>query len=290
MDRAATAPRLAPASAASAAFGPLLRHWRRERRRSQLELALAAEVSPRHLSFVETGKARASRQLVLRLAEELGVPLRERNALLAAAGYAPAYPERAPGDPMLASARAALQSLLDAHEPHPALAVDRHWNLVAANRLVAPLLQGVDPALLAPAGGGAFNVLKVALHPRGLAPGIVHLRAWRAHVFERLRRQIAGSGDAQLAVLLAELQSLPLPSAAAPAGAGGEAPELPADTIAVPLSLLTAAGRLDFVSTVTVFGAPNDVWLSEIAVETLLAANAATAAVLRGWHEALPPA
>ncbi len=274
-----------------APFGRLLRHWRSQRHVSQLALALQAEVSARHLSWLETGKAQPSRAMVLRLAERLDVPLRERNALLGAAGYAPMFAERALDDPALAPARAVLQRLLSAHEPWPALAVDRHWNLVAHNRLVPLLLAGASAALLQP----PVNVLRLSLHPQGLAPRIANLMAWREHVLARLRRQLASSGDAVLAALLAELQALPAPAGAAPPAVEGQADgpvEGPAEgpvDFAVPISLQTEAGRLNFITTVTVFGAPHDVTLSELAVETLLPADEATAHALRAMLAAANP-
>ena len=253
-----------------ASFGQLLRRWRTQRGLSQLALALEAEVSARHLSWLESGKSEPSRAMVLRLAERLDLPLRERNGLLLAAGYAPMYGERSLADPALAPARAALQRLLDAHEPAPALAVDRHWNLVAANRLVPLLLQAVAPALRSP----PVNVLRLSLHPQGLAPMIENLAAWRTHVLARLARQIQATGDATLAALRDELQALPAPP---PAG-----PDEHTDDVVVPLVLATPHGRLSFLTTVTVFGAPHDVTLAELAIETLLPADAATAQALRG--------
>lgn len=245
------------------AFGSQLRRWRGQRGLSQLALALQADVSPRHLSWLETGKAEPSRAMVLRLAEQLDLPLRERNALLVAAGYAPLYRESTLDDAALAPARGALQRLLDAQEPAPALAVDRHWNLVAANRMVPLLLQGIAPALLQP----PLNVLRVSLHPQGLAPMIDNFGAWRTHVLARVRRQAAASGDARLAALLAELQALP----------GPPPDDAMHDEVIVPLVVNSPLGRLDFITTITVFGAPHDVTLAEIAVETLLPADRATA-------------
>ncbi len=264
---------------ARAPFGRLLRHWRSQRHVTQLALALQAEVSARHLSWLETGKSQPSRAMVLRLAERLEVPLRERNALLAAAGYAPMFAERTLDDPALAPARAALQRLLSAHEPWPALAVDRHWNLVAHNRLVPMLMAGADAALLQP----PINVLRLSLHPLGLAPRIANLAAWRTHVLARLQRQLAATGDAVLAALLAELRALPGPAGAAPPLAEEH------DDVAVPLSIHAAGGVLNFITTITVFGAPHDVTLSEIAVETLLPADEATAAALRAMLASLSP-
>lgn len=248
--------------------GQLLRHWRQRRRLSQLDLALEAAVSTRHLSYLENGRAAPSREMVLRLADRLDVPLRERNALLTAAGYAPMFSEHTLSDPALAAAQEAVDTVLRAHEPCPALAVDRHWHMLAHNRGVPLLLKGVDDAaLLAP----PVNVLRLSLHPRGLAPRIVNLAAWRAHLFERLRHQIRVSGDATLAALLEELQALPAP-------AGRTEPPHP---VAVPLQLASEHGVLSFISTVTVFGTPLDVTLAELAVETFFPADAATAAVLR---------
>ncbi|MBL8698688.1 MAG: helix-turn-helix transcriptional regulator [Alphaproteobacteria bacterium] len=258
-------------AAPSPPVGTLLREWRRRRRLSQLGLALDAEISARHLSFLETGRARPSRDMVLRLAERLDVPPRDRNAILAAAGFAPAYPERPLAHASMAVARRAIETILAAHEPCPALAVDRHWSLVMANRAVAPLLAGVDESLL----GSAPNVLRIALHPRGLAPRIVNFAELRAHLLARLQRQIAISGDDALAALLEELRGYPTPD-----GAG---PHVGADDlagIAVPLRLRTPAGPLSFISTITVFGTPVDLTLAELALETFFPADDATARAL----------
>src|SRR5688572_22653930 len=188
-------------------FGMHLRHWRQKRRLSQLDLAHEAEVSTRHLSYVETGRAMPSREMVLRLAERLSIPLRERNALLVAAGFAPMYRQRTLDDPALAAARRAVDLVLKGHEPFPALAVDRHWNLVAANSVLPRLLEGAAPALLAP----PVNVLRLSLHPDGLAPRIANLRQWREHLLERLEQQVTVTGDATLAALHAELAAYPVP-------------------------------------------------------------------------------
>lgn len=265
----------ASSSPPAAQVGALLRAWRQRRRRSQLDLSLEAEVSQRHLSWVESGRAAPSREMVLRLAERLEVPLRERNALLLAAGYAPAFPGRPLEDPALAAAKQAVELILHAHLPHPALAVDRHWRMVAANAAVAPLLAGVaNRALLTP----PVNVLRLSLHPRGLAPCIANLAEWRAHLLERLRRQVEATGDPVLAALLAELAALPPPAeAAAPS-----APSLAPGGIAVPLLLDSPAGRLALLSTTTVFGTPVEVTLAELAIEAFYPADAATADRLRG--------
>ena len=258
---------------ATAPIGAMLRAWRRQRRRSQLDLALDAEISARHLSFVESGRASPSRQMVLRLAEQLAVPLRERNALLLAAGYAPVYPERPLEHPAMGAARAVLDRLLEVHLPHPALAVDRHWRMLAAYRAVRPLIAMVeDPDLLTPPA----NVLRLSLHPRGLAPRIANLAEWRAHLLERLHRQAAASGDPVLAALLAELIAL-----GPPPGRGSPAlPSDPAESVLVPLRLESPAGVLSLVSTTTVFGAPAEVTLSELAIEAFYPADAETAARL----------
>ncbi len=263
-------------------FGQALREWRRRRGLSQLALSGLAEVSTRHLSWLETDKAAPSRAMVLRLAERLEVPLRERNALLAVAGFAPLFAQRAWDDPALASARSSVQRLLDAHEPWPALAVDRRWQLVAHNRLVPLLLAQVAPALAQP----PIHVLRLSLHPQGLAPMIEGLPNWRHYVLLRLQRQCLATGDPQLIALRDELQALPPPPGhpAWPAlddQEDGSAPGDAIDDVAVPLALRTPHGLLRFITTLTVFGAPRDVSLSELAIETLLPADAATAETLR---------
>lgn len=253
-------------------IGSLLRGWRQRRRLSQLELALDAEVSTRHLSCVETGRAQPSREMVLRLAERLEVPLRERNRLLTAAGFAPMYGERRLDDPALGAAREAVEQVLRGHEPYPALAIDRHWNLVSHNRAVPPLLAGVSAQLLVP----PVNVMHLSLHPQGLAPRILNLAQWRGHAFARLRQQIAASADPQLEALLASLQRYPAPAHdAAPIDAA----------MVVPLQIDSPAGVLSLFGTTTVFGTPVDVTLSELALETFFPADAATATALRTLYE-----
>jgi transcriptional regulator with XRE-family HTH domain len=255
-------------SALPRTVGDHLRAGRRRRRMSQLDLALEAEISQKHLSFVESGRSSPSRDMVLRLAERLEVPLRERNTLLLAAGYAPHYPQRALDDPLLAPARRAIELILKGHEPYPALAVDRGWTILAANAAVAPLLALVaDEDLLAPPS----NALRLSLHPRGLAPHILNLAEWRTHLLERLRHQIAATGDERLSALLRELQGYPGPDLEEPTDYGG---------VLVPLRLAGPAGPLAFLSTTTVFGTPLDVTLSEIAVEAFFPADEATAAQL----------
>lgn len=248
--------------------GAHLRAWRQRRRLSQLDLALEAEISSKHLSFLETGRSRPSRDMVIRLAERLDVPLRERNVLLVAAGFAPAYPQRGLDDPALREARQAVELILTAHEPWPALAVDRHWHLVSANAAVPPLLAGAAAALLAP----PINVLRLSLHPDGLSGRIANLGEWRAHILDRLWRQVEATADPRLAALHAELAGYPAPAARQRPGHAG---------IAVPLRLRTGTVTLSFLSTITVFGTPVDVTLSELALETFLPADAATAEALR---------
>ncbi|WP_029032832.1 helix-turn-helix transcriptional regulator [Salinarimonas rosea] len=261
----------AASPAPAAAFGDHLRSWRRRRRLSQLDLALDAEISQKHLSFCESGRARPSRDMVVRLAERLEIPLRERNALLLAAGYAPLYPERPLDAPELAAAREAVALVLEGHEPYPALAVDRHWSILATNAAVAPLLDGIaERALLAPPA----NALRLSLHPGGLAPMIVNLGEWRAHLLERLARQVAASADEALERLLEELRAYPAPPHPRSDGAERSA-------IAVPLRLRSPAGELAFISTVTVFGTPTDITLSEIAIEAFFPADEATKRALR---------
>ena len=253
-------------------IGTQLRAWRQRRRLSQLDLSVDAEVSTRHLSFLETGRAMPSREMVLRLADRLDVPLRERNRLLTAAGYAPMYADRPLDDPALHPAREAVQAILAAHEPCPALAVDRHWNLLFHNAAAASLLQmGIAPALLQP----PVNVLRVSLHPDGLAPRIANLAQWRAHLLERLQHQLALTADPVLATLMQELVAYPAPAH------DGAAAFSPAASIVVPLVLDTPLGQLSFISTMTVFGTPVEVTLAELALETFFPADAGTAQALR---------
>ncbi len=260
-----------PSRAAPQPFGEHLRHWRQHRRLSQLDLAMDAAVSTRHLSFVETGRSVPSREMVLRLSERLDIPLRERNTLLVAAGYAPMYRERALNDPELSPARQAVELILSSHEPYPALAIDRYWNLVAANRVVPHLLAGVDAALLQP----PVNVLRLSLHPQGLAPRIANLVQWRTHLLERLRHQIDACADPVLIALLEELQAYAVP-AGADLKMAGEHPGM-----VMPFQFHTPTGVLSFISTTTVFGTPVDVTLQELAMETFFPADAFTRQVLQ---------
>lgn len=257
------------------AIGHLIRDWRQLRRLSQLDLALEAEISQKHLSFVESGRSIPSRDMVLLLAEHLGVPLRERNALLLSAGYAPVYLERSLEDPGLQAARSAIDLLLKGHEPYPAVAVDRHWTLLAANKMIAPMLAVVEDAdLLRP----PVNVLRLSLHPRGLAPAIINLTEWRGHLIARLRQQIRATADPLLAELLTELLSYPVPAAPVVKGKIQEEAEPP---IVLPLHLRLGETELSLISTTTVFGTPVDVTLSELALETFFPADEATGRALR---------
>jgi transcriptional regulator with XRE-family HTH domain len=247
--------------------GQLLRQWRGSRRMSQLDLSVQAGVSARHLSFVETGRSRPTREMILRLAEELDVPLRARNELLLAGGYAPAYGERDLGGPRLATVLAALRDVLAGHEPYPAVLVDRHWTMVDANAGIARLIDGAAAWLLEP----PVNVLRLSLHPDGMAPRIRNLAEWRTHVLHRLDRQALATGDPVLRELHEELAALP----------GGTARTTP-DGIVVPLRYDAGGRLLTFFSVTSVLGTPLDVTLSELAVESFLPADAATAAALTG--------
>jgi transcriptional regulator with XRE-family HTH domain len=249
--------------------GGLLRDWRGRRRMSQLDLALEAGISARHLSFVETGRSRPSVEMVLHLAEQLDVPLRDRNQLLLAAGYAPAYGQRGLDDPEMGPVRAALDQVLRGHEPFPALVVDRHWGMVAANAALGMLIEGVAPELLEP----PVNVLRLSLHPDGVAPRIVNLAEWRAHLLDRLGRQAVSSGDPALAALYEELSALPSP--------GPPEPYDPdAGDIAVPLRLRVGDEELSFISTVATFGTATDVTVAELSIESFFPANSETAEAL----------
>lgn len=258
-------------------FGDYLREWRQRRRMSQMDLALEAEISTRHLSFLETGRSQPSREMVQLLSEKLDMPLRERNVMLASAGFAPVYSERSLDDPALRSMREAIDLVLKGHEPYPALAVDRHWSLVTANEALFSLVQGVDPALLKP----PVNVLRLSVHPAGLARRIVNFSEWREHLIARLHHQVNVTGDAVLSALIEELRAYPIPDAARRTL---HAKPHHADLV-VPLQLTTEEGVLTFFSTTTVFGTPVDVTLSEIAIEAFFPADAETAGILRAMAE-----
>jgi transcriptional regulator with XRE-family HTH domain len=251
-------------------FGHLLRRWRQDRGVSQLALASDADVSPRHLSFVETGRSAPSRGLVLRLAEHLEIPLRGRNELLLAAGFAPEFSQSGLDAPGLSMVRVAIRQLLTGHNPYPALVVDRDWNLVEANASTDVLIEDVPDELAEP-----FNVLRYSLHPAGLAPRILNLEQWREHVLGRLDRQVRATGDAGLAELYRELRDYPAgsrPSAGSRPGAA---------QVVVPLRLLHKDQELSLFSTTTLFGTPNDVTVEELAIESFYPADEKTAEYLR---------
>ncbi|MGK5684432.1 helix-turn-helix domain-containing protein [Actinoplanes sp. URMC 104] len=243
--------------------GQLLREWRTGRRLSQLELSVRAGVSARHVSFLETGRSRPTRDMILRLAEELGVPLRSRNELLLAGGFAPAYAESALDGPPLATVLSSLRDVLAGHAPYPAVLIDRHWTMVDANQAVARLTDGCAAWLLEP----PVNVLRLSLHPDGMAPRIRNLAEWRAHILHRLDQQAAATADPVLHELRAELAGYP----------GGAAHPGPGpDGLVVPLRF----DDLSFFSITSVLGTPLDVTLSELAIESFLPADPATAAAL----------
>jgi transcriptional regulator with XRE-family HTH domain len=252
-------------------FGDQLRLWRQRRHLSQQALADRADLSARHLSFIETGRSTPSREMVLRLAERLSVPLRERNPMLEAAGYAPMY-RRSPLDaPEMQAARRSLDIVLRSHLPNPSLAFDRFYNVVAANHAVGALLQGAQPELL----DGPINVVKVSLHPRGVGSRIANFSQWRKHILSRLQQQLELTGDAYLKSLMDEVLGYPRPE-------GEDEKDLEHEHLGVllPLKLRTASGVLSFISTVTVFGTPHDITLQELAIESFFPADEYTASEL----------
>lgn len=255
-------------------IGPLLREWRERRRLSQLALALDAGISTRHLSFVETGRSRPGREMLLRILEQLEVPFREQNRLLLASGHAPAFPERSLEDPELLPVRAAVDQILTRHEPYPAVVVDRAWNLVAANSAMRGLTEevAIDPALLEP----PVNIMRLGFDPRGLAPLIVNLGQWRAHFCQRLERQLAVTGDPDLADLLEEVAAYPIP--------GDEpdpAPDPEAREMLGPVRFRApGGGELSFFGMFATFDTPFEVTSSELAMELLFPADQATAEAL----------
>lgn len=247
--------------------GELLREWRRRRKLSQLDLAIQADVSPRHVSFVETGRTIPSSAMVLHLAEQLAVPLRERNRLLIAAGHAPVYRQTPLDDPDMTRVRAALDQLVRAHAPYPALAVDRRWNLLLANDSFKALLADVDPKLLTT----PINLMRLGLHPDGLASRIINLQQVRSYLLPRLARQAAASGDPELHHLYDELVAF---------GPIDSTPPDPAD-IALTIQIRHRGTDLTFLNTITTFGTAFDITLEEIAIETYLPADAITTAYFR---------
>lgn len=262
-------------------LGSLLREWRQRRRLTQLALACDADISSRHLSFLETGRSQPSRDMVLRLAERLEVPLRDRNAMLLAAGFAPLFTERPLADPSLDLVREAIDLVLAGHEPYPAVAIDRHWTLVSVNAAAAGLMGAASPKLLEP----PVNVLRMTLHPDGLAPRLGNYFEWRQHVLDKLRHQIEASADPVLAALREELRQYPPPAnmKSAPETPDGQRPNF-----VVPFQLVTDDGVLSFFSTTTIFGTPMEVTLAELSIEAFYPANRATMAALQQRAAALP--
>ncbi|MDL4776435.1 MULTISPECIES: helix-turn-helix domain-containing protein [Thermomonosporaceae] len=255
--------------------GDQLRAWRQRRRLSQLDLASDADVSTRHLSFVETGRSAPSREMVLRLAEHLEVPLRDRNLLLVSAGFAPVYDETPIEEPRMDSVRAALRQVLEGHEPYPALVVDRFWNLVDSNAAAGLFIEGAPAELLEP----PLNVLRLSMHPDGMAKNILNLGEWRAHMISWVRRHVALTADAALAQLYRELRDYPGPD-------GEAAVPPPGGQVFVPLRMLLDGRELSFFSTIATFGTPVDITLAELAIESFYPADPATTAFLReraGW-------
>lgn len=253
--------------------GDLLREWRERRRLSQLDLAYEAEISQRHLSFLEIGRSQPSREMILRLAEQLEIPLRERNVLLTAAGFAAVFPERPLDDESLLAARRAVDLILNGLEPNPSFAVDRHWTLVAGNKAAQIFMAEVDSSLLEP----PVNMLRLCLHPQGFTPQVINYPEWRKNVLEYLNRQVEITADAFLTELLRELKSYPKPKSLRDTW---PKKEIDYSGFAIPLRLMTKEGELSFISTVTVFGTPIDVTLSELAIESFFPADENTAEVL----------
>lgn len=265
-----------------AEVGSLLREWRERRHLTQLDLALDAGISARHLSFVETGRSRPGREMLLRVLAQLEVPFRERNRLLLAAGHAPAFPERPLDDPELAPVREALDAILSGHEPYPAVAVDRVWNLVAINSAMSALaeLVEIDPALLEP----PVNIIRLGLHPRGLGPLFVNLGDWHAHWLRRLERQLATTGDEQLAALIEEIAAYPVP-----APEHDVAPDSDGSEMLGPVRVRTPdRGELSFFGMFAGFDTPFEVNTSELAIELLFPADRATAEALHGRDRPRP--
>ncbi|MFE0377097.1 helix-turn-helix domain-containing protein [Streptomyces inhibens] len=262
----------APSPATTTSVGTLLREWRDRRRISQLELALRANSSARHISFIETGRSRPSQEMVLRLAEHLDIPVRERNALLIAAGYAPTFPETPLDDPSMDALRSGMERLLTGYEPFPALVVDGMYNVQAANRGITMLLEGVAPSLLQQ----PLNAMRITMHPEGLAPRIRNYLEWRAHLLSQMERQLALLRSSPLRALYDEVSGYPLPPGGDEVAAFGEhAP------FALPMMIEHHDTVLSFISTIATFNTPMDVTVSELAVETFLPATPETATYLR---------
>src|SRR6185312_2852651 len=260
-------------------FGVLLRRWRERRRMTQADLAFAANSSTRHLSYLETGRSRPSREMIANLAEQLEIPLREQNLLLLAAGFAPGFQERSLAE--LESARQAIDQILQAHKPYPAFALDRHWNVVLSNSALPQLYEGCSDDLLRP----PINAVRLVLHPLGMGPRILNFIEWRAHTVTVLRQQIEARADPIIQALLTEVMAYPAPS-------GGVAPAVSEgpQRYATPLQIATRLGTVSFLNTTTIFGTPTDVTLSELALEMLFPADASTPDIVRKMAaEDVPP-
>jgi transcriptional regulator with XRE-family HTH domain len=253
--------------AAPRPVGAMLREWRERRRLSQLDLSIQADISTRHLSFVETGRSKPTPEMILRLTEQLEVPLRERNSLLLAGGYAPAYPEHGFDEPQLTAVRAALRQVLTGHEPFPAVVVNRWWEMVDANASIGLFTAGAAPFLLEP----PVNVLRLSLHPEGLAPRIANLPEWRAHLLTQLQHRARAMGDQRLQALHDELLAYP--------GGLAEAPS--ATNVVLPLRFKHGDTVLSFFSITAAVGTATDVTVEELVIESFYPADADTAAVLR---------
>ncbi len=266
--------RVMTSTTARAPVGQLLREWRERRRLSQLELSIEADISTRHLSFVETGRSRPTPEMIVRLTEHLEVPLRERNQLLLAGGYAPAYPQHGLDEPELASVRAALRQVLRGHEPYPAMVINRWWDLVDANDALGALAAGSAAHLLSP----PVNVLRLSLHPEGMAPRIVNLAQWRAHLIGQLHRRALQTGDARLLDLEAELRGYP----------GGDPGDAPASDVVLPLRLRSGERELSLFSIEARVGTATDVTVEELVIETFYPADAESAAALRELRNPAP--
>ncbi|MFF4347107.1 helix-turn-helix domain-containing protein [Streptomyces sp. NPDC001530] len=275
MSIVAPGPATLPTAPAEAGIGPLLRGWREQRRVSQLELALRAGSSARHISFIETGRSRPSEEMVLRLAEHLDVPVRERNALLLAAGYAPHYPETPLDDPAMDALRDGMERLIQGYEPYPALVVDATYHVLAANRGIAMLLDGIPETLLEP----PLNAMRLTLHPEGLAPRIRNLRAWRDHLLAQMDRQIALRRSQPLRALYEEVAAYPVPDPAEDDESLGPVPYF-----ALPMQIEHDGRVLSFISSISTFNTPMDVTVAELAIETFLPADPATVKYLHSLH------
>ena len=258
--------------------GGLLRKWRERRHLSQLDLAYETEISQKHLSFVELGRSQPSREMILRLSEQLEIPLRERNMLLNAAGFAAIYPERSLNDESLTAARRAVDAILKALEPNPSFAVDRYWTMVAANKAAKIFTEKVDSSLLQP----PINMLRICLHPKGFTPQVINYPQWRKNVLDYLYKQVQTTADQLLINLYEELKNYPKPPFTK---YNSQIREIDYSGFAIPMQIMTKDGELSFISTVTVFGTPIDVTVSELAIETFFPANDQTAEILKGNYK-----